>query len=752
MNPDWKDLIDFARSRQLFFDVTTTDEADKATFVEPVANLHRTDSGSDTGERGIEIGNPKSSVGTITRPQNSKLSDEEPNSKQEESNTLTGKGILLVKGGNSVDIEDQVNLPLSDKDRLASQASECGKGSPVNEEGKKPFPGTSQNGEESSSSAKAAEKKPVHNVMRNVKLPHKHSDGTKCEDRCLKAEAQTRQSTMPHGDVNETNGVDKNVKKARRDRPSSAYFVFPHEHDDGTRCVEKCLRMERREKQRWQKERAMAAKSSSRKVEGKANYTRQDSATSPHEALAANEKERNAKSCSVSKDVMSEKDSKTQNPICNSESSCWSTDRKTVEVRTKAAEVGQESQENFKKKLHEREGAVIRPETEDESKSCSGTSEMKATDPRLRKKNTTFVENNIEAPPIASKSPEGVIEPQIKTLRPANKTKVNEPEKKRKKEYTNMKDQSQEEKKKPRLGKNVSRDQARAAPDASLEEYSKTTERHSSLKPDIKARIGSKTNSFRSDRTSGGQWKRVNSLAEEMESRYPERRMEGSANRNRDDRIVSNSKDRNGSSPFAMQRSNSVDAVNGDGTGTWKTIADYTGTRKDRTNDERSSGNRVIPREDEYQQRKGREMVSRDWGPLGSKRRNNKQNTDERYFDINSNNSNGFATKNNNNLKHSRYSSDSTELLRNTVDMHHTELSRHAVNMRRTQLSPNAADIRHTGDSEQHGRNLEAVRKRIRANKQGRHRQTQLLDSPESLHSGRLHRGTVRRYSYTSWK
>jgi len=308
------------------------------------------------------------------------------------------------------------------------------------------------------------------------------------------------------------------------------------------------------------------------------------------------------------------------------------------------------------------------------------------------------------------------------------------------------------------LGHNVSSGQVRAAPNTSPEGYSKTTEHHSSsLNPDIKVRGGSTNNGFRGDRISGDQGKHGNSSVEEMESIHPERRKEIFPNRSRTVRIVTNSKDRNGSSPFAMQRNDLVDVVNGadsfsDRPGTWKTIADYPGWRKNRNNDERSSRNRFIPREDEYRQRTGRETDFRDRGTFGSNGRNNKKNTNERPFDINSNNNIGFVTKNNN-LKHSRYSCKSPALSRNAVNMRHTELSRNAVDKRHTGLSPSTANMRHRSDCEQeHGRNLEAVSQRIRANK-GRHRQTQLLDSPASIHNGRMHRAPpVRRRSYTSWK
>ena len=120
-----------------------------------------------------------------------------------------------------------------------------------------------------------ATRKAASSEMRKSKLPHVHSDGTKCAEKCLKVVAA--QSKLPHVHSDGTRCVDRCLRRGERSKPSSAYFRLPHDHIDGTRCVERCIRLEEREKQRRDRERGVGrSKQNAESAELQFNYLRED--------------------------------------------------------------------------------------------------------------------------------------------------------------------------------------------------------------------------------------------------------------------------------------------------------------------------------------------------------------------------------------------------------------------------------------------------------------------------------------------
>ena len=73
---------------------------------------------------------------------------------------------------------------------------------------------------------------PASDAQRPVyKLPHRHTDGTKCVEKCLKV-------SLLHTELERQQSMKENSKSDAA-KPT---LHFPHNHRDGTRCVDKCLK------------------------------------------------------------------------------------------------------------------------------------------------------------------------------------------------------------------------------------------------------------------------------------------------------------------------------------------------------------------------------------------------------------------------------------------------------------------------------------------------------------------------------
>ena len=73
---------------------------------------------------------------------------------------------------------------------------------------------------------------PASDAQRPVyKLPHRHTDGTKCVEKCLK-------TSLPHTELER----QQSIKESSKSDAVKPALHFPHNHRDGTRCVDKCLK------------------------------------------------------------------------------------------------------------------------------------------------------------------------------------------------------------------------------------------------------------------------------------------------------------------------------------------------------------------------------------------------------------------------------------------------------------------------------------------------------------------------------
>ena len=285
-------MIDFALSRGLFFNISSFDQIETAVFSSMTTNERLEGSNkSKTPGSNLEE-NQLESDAASTPLQYEDLSDEDVSDKlphEDEPNREVTK-VADPRIRTKTDASHRGPSPGTGNDgrpRLMSQTSRdpdsdsLGKRSHIRHEVRLPhrhsdgtdckekcLKGVSspKDGEMSGAQAEQARKN------RCSKFPHKHSDGTECVDKCMKmaagasakvsvspgispnayASQVARYKKLPHTHSDGTECIKKCSKL--RTKPSSSYFKLPHCHGDGTKCETSCKRLEEREKLRVAKE------------------------------------------------------------------------------------------------------------------------------------------------------------------------------------------------------------------------------------------------------------------------------------------------------------------------------------------------------------------------------------------------------------------------------------------------------------------------------------------------------------------
>eukprot|EP00794_Sanderia_malayensis_P007696 gene7696-8533_t len=219
VDEDWKDLIDFSRSRNLLFDVASVQDIDKAVF-----HLNKQTEGETSASAADKEENAEKTDSRMGKP-----SSCGKDLNVSEANVIEKNGVSTTQQKSSYDCvssEVALNKVASEKATTcrpntdsvgvttgAKQDTDITKYDPkINIK-------IARNAEANSTSHKAAV-----NAKARVKFPHRHTDGTKC--------------------------VERYKKTGERAGPSDAYYKLPHIHSDGLRCVDKCIRVEEREKMR----------------------------------------------------------------------------------------------------------------------------------------------------------------------------------------------------------------------------------------------------------------------------------------------------------------------------------------------------------------------------------------------------------------------------------------------------------------------------------------------------------------------
>ena len=312
VDADWKDLLEFARSRQQFFDISSTSDVDKVLFMGSETTLDHVSPHAVPMETNMEV-----DTAIVSLAATSALQNKDPNvecRKASLSPVLSERGNTLVHkardiGRESLQNEGKVKKLIDDN------------------------PATKRNNHVLPLPKSIGEKKTGSNGVR--KLPHVHSDGTECVIRC--------------------------VKIRERSHPSQAYFILPHDHGDGLKCIDKCVRLEAREQQRLEKERMMGEESNNGKREVRFNYIREDSLGKESiESFVSSEGDHNPRSCSVSPDVVVEKENHSDKKD-ESKSICLPSDKKYGDGKPVIA-VRPRFHDEVKRKRHrEKEDAVCRP-------------------------------------------------------------------------------------------------------------------------------------------------------------------------------------------------------------------------------------------------------------------------------------------------------------------------------------------------------------------------------------------------------
>ena len=194
VDEDWRDLIEFARSRSLLFDIRSDSEIEEAVFESPEkARLTGALLASEPPVESV-AGETASCSRTHVPLEYEDLSDEEDTVKRKverpKKNVVTTRQDELSKKSEST---------VADQSLQKSVVSKTDNNS----------------GRLISSDAK-----------NQGRFPHVHSDGTRCVEKCIKTK--------------------------ERAAPSGAYYKLPHIHADGLRCTDKCVRVEEREKRKRQ--------------------------------------------------------------------------------------------------------------------------------------------------------------------------------------------------------------------------------------------------------------------------------------------------------------------------------------------------------------------------------------------------------------------------------------------------------------------------------------------------------------------
>ncbi|XP_065069424.1 probable helicase senataxin isoform X2 [Rhopilema esculentum] len=292
VDEDWKDMIDFARSRGLFFNISSFDQIETAVFSSVTAN-ERLEGSNKSKTPGSNLEENRLEFDAASTPlQYEDLSDEDVSDKLPHNNEPNREVTKVAdpRIRTKADAAHRGRSPGASNDsrpRLMSQTSRdpdsdsLGKRSHIRHEVRFPhrhsdgtdckdkcLKGVSspKDGEMSGTQAEQARKN------RCSKFPHKHSDGTECVDKCMKMAGGTsakvsvspgispnayasqvaRYKKLPHTHSDGTECIKKCSKL--RTKPSSSYFKLPHCHGDGTKCETSCKRLEEREKLRVAKE------------------------------------------------------------------------------------------------------------------------------------------------------------------------------------------------------------------------------------------------------------------------------------------------------------------------------------------------------------------------------------------------------------------------------------------------------------------------------------------------------------------